>query len=55
MHSWRATPACPLPPEAFPNIRGLAPASVSIVTCENGFQALTAWNDIGHLLCADGV
>ncbi len=39
-----------LPYEAFSRIRGLAPASISIVTRERGSQALTAWNDIGHLL-----
>ncbi|MEX2599892.1 MAG: histidine phosphatase family protein [Dehalococcoidia bacterium] len=40
-----------LPYETFPRLRGLAPASISIITHEPGIQALTAWNDMGHLLC----
>ena len=39
-----------LPQEAFWRMRGLLPASVSVIRHEDGFSTLTAWNDVGHLL-----
>lgn len=39
-----------LPPEAFWRMRGLLPASVSVIRHDEGFSTLTAWNDVGHLL-----
>ena len=39
-----------LPEAAFWRMRGLLPASVSVVRHEEGFSTLTAWNDVGHLL-----
>lgn len=39
-----------LPPDAFWRMRGLLPASVTVVRHEDGFSTLTAWNDVGHLL-----
>ena len=39
-----------LPPEAFWRMRGLLPASVSVIRHDDGFSTLTAWNDVGHLL-----
>ena len=38
-----------LPLDTFWRLRGLLPASVSIVRHEEHFSALTAWNDVGHL------
>jgi broad specificity phosphatase PhoE len=37
------------PDDAFWNLRGLRPASISIVLRDGGAPALTAWNDAGHL------
>ena len=37
-----------LPLDAFWRLRGLLPASVSIVHHEEGSSALTAWNDTGR-------
>ena len=39
-----------LPPQAFWRMRGLLPASVSVIRHDEGFSTLTAWNDVGHLL-----
>ena len=39
-----------LPQDAFWRMRGLLPASVSVIRHEDGFSTLTAWNDVGHLL-----
>ena len=39
-----------LPEDAFWRMRGELPASVSVIRHEEGFSALTAWNDVGHLL-----
>ena len=39
-----------LPPDAFWRMRGLLPASVSVIRHDEGFSTLTAWNDVGHLL-----
>lgn len=38
-----------LPDEAMWRVRGLKPASISIIMQERGHTALTAWNDAGHL------
>lgn len=38
-----------LPHEAFWQLRGLHPASISIVLQDGGVAALTAWNDSGHI------
>jgi broad specificity phosphatase PhoE len=37
-----------LPEDAFWQLRGLRPASISIVLQDGGVPALTAWNDAGH-------
>ena len=37
-----------LPVDAFWRLRGLLPASVSIVRHEEGFSVLTSWNDTGR-------
>ena len=37
-----------LPPEAFWRLRGLEPASLSVITHDGALPALTAWNDTGH-------
>ena len=39
-----------LPEDAFWRMRGLLPASVSLIRHEEQFSVLTAWNDVGHLL-----
>ena len=39
-----------LPEDAFWRMRGLLPASVSIIRHEARFSTLVAWNDVGHLL-----
>lgn len=39
-----------MPQEAFWRMRGLLPASVSVIRHDEGFSTLTAWNDVGHLL-----
>ena len=39
-----------LPQDAFWRMRGLLPASVSVIRHEGGFSTLTAWNDVGHML-----
>lgn len=38
-----------LPEGAFWQLRGLRPASISIVLNDGGVPALTAWNDAGHI------
>ena len=37
------------PPDVFWQLRGLRPASISIVLHDGGVAALTAWNDSGHI------
>ncbi|MEE8519587.1 MAG: histidine phosphatase family protein [Dehalococcoidia bacterium] len=44
-----AVSALGLPYDAVWNLRGLEPASISVITHEDGTPALTAWNDVGHL------
>ena len=37
------------PDEAFWKIRGLQPASISMILRDGGTAALASWNDTGHL------